>query len=790
MLAHIEKNGEIIREQSIADHTKGVMDYAFTEGKKINIGNIARFTALFHDMGKAKKEFEEYLKSQLEETGKQARGSVNHSSAGAKYIYSNFTKDKTSKVRFLELVAYAVTAHHGLFDISEQEGKANHFIRRMQEMDGYQESVDNFTKEVLSNYDVERLYEQAFEEYRVLCEKIKCIKKTEKEDVYFYFGCIERMLLSILMDADWSDTAAFASGTEHASVQKFTHLDLVRENYQSYMEELQKKFEQRESSEKEKRIMQLRNTIQKECIAFGKNPAGIYCLPIPTGGGKTLSGLGYALEFWKEHPDTERMIYLSPYISITEQNAQVIKEALGEKELVLEHHSNVINESEQEDKPSAFIDWNAPFICSTMVQFLNTLFSAKKQSIVRFHKLKNAVIVIDEVQSLPLKTIHTFNMMMNYLKEFCNTTIILCTATQPQLEETPHPILYSSPRNMMKDVSERFEQFERVKVTPLLGEAGRKVYDYDELCGLVLAKMEELDSVLVILNTKYAVQTLYDAVMNQCEDTIEIVYLTTNLCAEHRTRKIESIKRTLKEGGRKVLIISTNLIEAGVDLSVECVIRSIAGLDSIAQAAGRCNRHGEQEKGQVLLVSVEEEKKERMEELMSAIGGTERIIYRFKEQKGNSLLAPEWMNQYYEELYHVNQNKMDFNVKGLGSDNTIYNLLSRGFCMENKETLMNQAFKTAGEHYNVIDQNGVEVIVPYGKGNEYISELEQASELTKIKHILKKVQRYTVSVLQYKARELEEKGVIRLCENVPGIYIANSYHKDLGIVSKHIELIF
>lgn len=785
MLAHIENSSGEVREQSVAEHTYGVMVNARMEGEKLHIGNIVMLAALFHDMGKEKKEFEEYLYSQFQETGKQSRGSVNHSSAGARYIFRNYHKGRTIEKVFTELIAYAIASHHGLFDIIEESG-LNHFSKRIEESETFQECCDNFTKEVLCNYDVDQLFEQAFEEFRFIVKKVKGFDQIHCK---FYYGCFQRLVLSILMDSDWKDTEAFAGGKTVETVPMFEQLEAAISNYQSYMDKLQKQFSQEDSSEKQKQIMKLRNEIQKECVDFGKNMTGIYCLPIPTGGGKTLSGLGYALEFWKAHPETEKIFYISPYISITEQNARVIKEAIGESEWVLEHHSNVINESENETEQQAsiFIKWDKPFICTTMVQFLNTLFSDKKQSIVRFHQLKNAVVIIDEVQSLPIKTVHTFNLMVNFLKEICNTNVVLCTATQPQLGDTKHPILYSTPKNMIQDVSERFEQFERVNIVSHLKDGE---YDYEELRELTLNKLNERTSVLVILNTKYAVQMLYDAVMEHCDNNIEVVYLTTNLCAEHRTRKIKAIKKLLKEGKKKVLIVSTNLIEAGVDLSVECVIRSLAGLDSIAQAAGRCNRNGELKKGQVLIVSVKEEKKERMSELMSAIKATKDVLYRYEKEKGTNLLSPKWMNSYYEMLFAYNASSMDFSIRKLGGTNTIYSLLSSGFPTDSKETCMKQAYKTAGEYYNVIDQNGIDVIVPYGKGKDYISKLEQASELSEIKRILKKVQRYTVTVLQYKAKELEEKGVIRLCENVPGIYIAMSYDEHVGIVSELIELIF
>ena len=318
MIAHIVKNEKEERVQTIIQHTYGVVLIGSEEGKKIGISNIVKLAALFHDMGKEKEEFEEYLYLQMNEMNKQSRGSVNHSSAGARNIFLKYHCEKASKKILTEIITYAISAHHGLFDIVEESG-FHKFSERLKEPDFYKECCENFNKDILCDYDVDQLFEDAYKEFLIIKEKIDALDKANSK---FYYGCLQRLVLSILIDSDWSDTAAFVSDEKSGISPKFEDIQSAWNHYQLYMDKLQNRWGEQSYSNKQKQIMQLRNVIQKECIEFGKNPAGIYCLPIPTGGGKTLSGLGYALKYWKEHPETERIFYISPYISITEQNAR------------------------------------------------------------------------------------------------------------------------------------------------------------------------------------------------------------------------------------------------------------------------------------------------------------------------------------------------------------------------------------------------------------------------------------------------------------------------------------
>ncbi len=458
------------------------------------------------------------------------------------------------------------------------------------------------------------------------------------------------------------------------------------------------------------------------------------------------------------------------------------------------------------------INWEEPFICTTFVQFMNTLFSDKGESIRRMHRLVNAVVIIDEVQSMPVKCIHTFNYMCNFLNAVCNTNIILCTATQPTLAEAKCPICYSKPKYMIENAADWFYKFERVKITT--PEADSR-YSIESLAEEIAGRTVNCRSILVVLNTKSAVRSLYDRLKAR---GIPAEYLTTNLCAEHRSDKIKNIKEILEKKQETIVVVSTNLIEAGVDISFEYVYRSMAGLDSVAQAAGRCNRNGELESGMyrsmagldsvaqaagrcnrngelesgmVNLIDLEGENAGNMTELQQSIRATESVIWQYKDSATQgSLLMPEWMDIFYRNVYFNASDKMNFPVKGL--DRSILELLSRGFRPKEKKNLMNQAYKTAGQQYRVIDDDSFGVIVPYKKGAKIIEAIQNAVDPAGLKAYIRQAQRYTVNVRGNRLKQFE--GLIQpVSDRTPDLYMVASpgaYQMEYGITPEWETLIF
>lgn len=812
MIAHISDDGQF-RTESVAEHTRRTAVLCAEKGKRCDLSQVMALCGIYHDLGKSKQVFNDYIRAD-EQTKKQLKGTIAHASTGAKYFYEQH-QDCSGSTRFMvDMIAYAVAAHHGLFDCVDAE-HIDRFSNKLDVVADYEEACSNAQRDYLRNYDLDRIFADASGEFQQVWNRIKQIfnslkplllsrqdkNNEEKYEMlnackYFLLACLQRLLLSILIDSDWEATSEFMNRIDPLS--KPAHIDTIRiferarKHFERYIQEKQRSAAASVRTAREKAILDARIALQKECTQFAKHPAGVYCLPIPTGGGKTLAGIAYALEYCRYHPETERIIYVSPYISITEQNAQVFREAIGNDEWLLEHHSSVVrNEgSESEDYRRSQcqkfeINWEEPFICTTFVQFMNTLFSDQSVSIRRMHRLVNSVVIIDEVQSMPLKCVHTFNYMINFLVGVCNTSVILCTATQPALADTGCPICYSEPKDMIENASGWFRKFERVHITT--PENDQK-YTFETLGDEIAERMEKYTSILVVLNTKSAVRKLYDHLK---ERKVPVEYLTTNLCAEHRSDKIKSIKEILDKKQEPIVVVSTNLIEAGVDISFACVYRSMTGLDSLAQTAGRCNRNGEMECGEIRLIMLEGENTGNMAEQKQKERVAESILFQYKGSDGTeSLLMPEWMDKYYKQMYSYASDKMNFPIEEL--DTNVFELLSLGFGLKEKKHEMNQAYRTAGQVYQVIDDHSFGVIVPYRRGAEIIEALQNTSDIAEIKAYIRQAQRYTVNVRENQLKKFS--GLIQpVSERIPGIYMAaapGAYRLDCGISSEWETLIY
>ena len=797
MIAHISKDKQH-REESVSEHTMKSRFLAELKGERCGISKIMSLCAFLHDTGKNKEKFENYIKAD-EETQKRLRGTIAHASTGAKYLFDKYHSGRDEVKTFSELISYTIAAHHGLFDIKDINDD-NIFAQKMNTIEDYEEACNNARRDYLNDNEVHELFRDAIKEFKIIYDKLTILTdrmtatETEKQLSYekhehlkFYLGCFQRLLLSIMIDSDWESTSDFMSNIDTLSKSMDDDYQNVfkkaEENFISYMrnkrESSEKLISEGKMTEKEREIFKARNELQKQCVNFATKPAGIYRLPLPTGGGKTLSGLAYALEFCKKHPETERIIYVSPYISVTEQNAKVFREAVNMDDRILEHHSSVIRKEDDKDTGMLDINWDEPFICTTFVQFMNALFSDRKQSVRLMHRLINSVVIIDEIQSIPFKCINTFNDMTNFLNTICNTNIVLCTATQPKLEQVSCPILYSRPTDMISDIDMWFEKFRRVSV---ILPQGRK-YTLESLSKEIICQTEQYKSILIVLNTKPAVKKLYNMLKNTGFD---VDYLTTNCCAEHRSNKIEELQKKLKSNDRPVIVISTNLIEAGVDISFECVYRAITGTDSLAQSAGRCNRNGELESGTVYLIELVDENIGRMQELQQRTIATNSTIYSYMENgEDNDILMPEWMEVYYSKLYQMQdvRSEMDFPIKNM--DTNVYRLLSTGFNGNNNETVMKQAYKTAGEEYQVIDTDTIGIIVPYKDGKNIIDNIRNATKFNEIRAQIRLAQRYTVNVNENQFRQLLDI-VHPVSEIFSSIYVLESdkfYDECCGIVS-------
>ena len=456
-----------------------------------------------------------------------------------------------------------------------------------------------------------------------------------------------------------------------------------------------------------------------------------------------------------------RFFYITPFLSVLEQNATAIKKVIGE-DGVLEHHSNVVqNKQENEDKgdekesllPEYLIEsWDSPVVLTSMVQFFQTLFKTKSANIRRFSSLANSVLILDEVQSLPIEVTTLFNLTMNFLNEVMNTTIILCTATQPAYDSAAikHKLFYGGKYGEAADIVELTHEEKAVFSRTELRKFDEN-NQHSNLSDLVDFVLENDESILAIFNTKKTVDKFY--MMLEGLTDRPIYQLSTNMCAQHRLDIIAEIKQHLKKG-IPIICISTQLIEAGVDIDFNRVIRSYAGVDSIVQASGRCNREGKRDKGQVTLVNLtsEEENLSRLKEIKAKKDATEHIIHKISSPIEMSLLNRDFFEYYYAN----NQGSMDY---PLSHGESVYDYLGINSYQDRKDFKgkLKQAFKTAGLKMNLINNDTIGVLVPYGEAIEKLLVLEELCEYDypsvedyqTIKALLKELQPYTVNVRQH-----------------------------------------
>lgn len=593
--------------------------------------------------------------------------------------------------------------------------------------------------------------------------------RSKNKALAFYYGMTERLLTSMLIDADRTDTAQFMSG---AAEKKEVN---TAELWEEMNVNLQNKLSTFTDSG---RIALQRKSISERCYEFAKNEVGCCKLVVPTGGGKTLSSLRFAIEYCRRH-GKKRIIYVAPFLSILEQNSDEIRSVAG-SEAFLEHHSDAAFKMEQNGSGDELQNyelhcerWNSPVIATTMVQFLNTLFSDKTSSVRRMHRLCDSVIIIDEIQSLPIKCVWMFDLAINFLTRVCGAAVVLCSATQPQFEKLKgYPLLIDA-NSITGDITEDLEVFKRTEIINAVTQGGMTFEDAARLCA---DKQKEYASLLAIVNTKAAAKALYQQIKSITD--VETVHLSTNMCPQHRREAIKILRQKLKNN-EPVICVSTQLIEAGVDVSFGCVVRSLAGMDSAAQAAGRCNRHGE--KGRlcpVYLVNLSEEKLGSLSEIQSAQDVSRELLGGVADD--TDMLGVEFMAKYFDKFYGENKDKLGFPVKQPKTD--LVELLSLNsdrstVCGRRQPDMTSQAFKTAGQNFSVIDDFGSGVIAPYNdEAKQLIAQLNEFHTPAQVNALMRKAQQYMVNVNDRKLNELASLGSVFALKS--GVYALDERYYD------------
>jgi CRISPR-associated endonuclease/helicase Cas3 len=695
-----------------------------------------KLAGLWHDLGKYSDDFQLYIRNSSgyeAHLAPTAPKRVNHASAGALHAQEKFPD------RALPL-AYLIAGHHaGLPDWSAADGEANAALENRLREDRQQ----GLLQKAVVNAPESLLHREA--------PSLDAFKNgMESKGLHLWI----RMLFSCLTDADFLDTEAFMNGEKSAQRGGYPGLMALLAQFNVAMEA------KRQSAE-DTPVNRMRSDVLRQCRQKAVEAPGFYTLTVPTGGGKTLSSLAFALEHAKAN-GKRRIVYAIPFTSIIEQTAEVFRGIFGDA--VLEHHCNLDSDRDAPRNRLASENWDAPLIVTTNVQLFESLFAARTSRCRKLHNLVNSVIVLDEAQLLPPELLQPILDAMRLLVEQYGVTFVVCTATQPALQTRRDSFKKTWLRGLdnateiVPDTAALYRQLERVRVT--LPESLNAPGCWDEIAERIAGHK----SVLAIVNTRADCLELHRRMPN------ETVHLSANMCGEHRSVEIAKIKQRL-QAGEPVRVVSTQLIEAGVDVDFPVVFRALAGLDSIAQAAGRCNREGKLEgKGQVFVFVPPKPSPQGL--LRFGEDACKTVLHGLQD----NLLSPDLFKSYFTCFYNkVCKDGLDRH----GIDKLL---------TENAGNCQIQ-FRTAAKQFHLIDDDGsVSVIVPYA--NPCDSSRDSRRPIARLRagelhrDLLRQLQRFTVTVRRGPFGALNNAGDVE--EIVPGLWVLRSetaYHPQLGLLA-------
>lgn len=841
LYAHIDRD-KIEKKQSLYTHLLKTGLEAKKIGKKVDMGNITFLTGLLHDIGKASLDFQDKIT-------KNSNKKVDHSSLGGLFVVKIYksvideildSKDQSildlksvlekDKLTFLDLsdyiniLIYTIMSHHGQYDMVRKNEDMAYVLTSLDRIkkiekasyrfgESLQESldIDDFYKEVEKFYESKEIYIKdifckGFLEYLEIIKKLKdsakeYSKNKEYEALCFYKSLLIRLLVSILKSSDIKDTI---NAYENIIVDE--NLENLRQVEKRFEENINKKYVS--FGEPEGKLNVLRNEISEDILKRSKEDGlGIYKLDLPTGAGKTLLSLRYGIN-QMNYQGKDRFFYVTSFLSVLEQNASEMREILNDDDFILEHHSNVVDdkdEIENDDrddeldvvkKKFLIDDWTSPVVLTTMVQFYNSIFKGKSANLTRFKSLINSVIILDEWQSIPTEFLYMTNLALNFMKIVMKTTLVLSTATQPTNASISldHKLFYGNLDGENEDIIENknydFSAFERVKLK-IYGDIN-KMYGIEDIRDLVLENLDK--SNLIILNTKKLVRKLYDLLENNYEDK-DLYYLTTNLTASDRLKKIGEIKKRLLKGD-KICVVSTQLIEAGVDVDFDLVIRSLSGMDSVVQAMGRCNREGHRHSAFTYLINLD--KNEEKTSMLKGVDERKTACKAALNTSTEDLDIKKLTEEYFEKLYanlkgdqYSDVLKLLAENKRVAGDFQKLNKVKKdlkevaGYLYDEKRQIyfdLFQSFKEAYKGFELIEDNNRSAIVDYEDTAEDLNKLRDLSlklygddylkNLKELKKIVKKLSRHTVAL---------NKKDLDSCDNVLDgkIYILpNTYYNE------------
>lgn len=733
-------------------------------------GDIAYACGLLHDVGKYTPEFQQYLTSALK--GEDVtKGEIKHAWHGA-WVLFNYLSDDNSIAWATDSLANIIASHHtGLSDMLHN---ANRIVPERSKRHGkdLQKSLD-----ILTLPEIQKLLSQI--NWNQITQNLKVLFKKCSDN--FDRHLFVKLIYSCIVDADRCNAAnkEFSATPNWGIAQTLLNKRL----------------------EKFKNVTPLDNirlSISNQCFDKGSRERGIFSLSVPTGGGKTLASLRFAIEHAKRN-NLSRIVYVIPYLSILDQIASEFKNIFKNEsdEWILEHHSNFqiddLNENATYHYQQSTSRWDMPIVLTTMVQFLESIYSNKASDLRKFHNMGNTLFIFDEVQALPVKCIYLYNRAINFLHKYCWSSFVLCTATQPHLDKVEQNIVFSEQPSLVYLKPNEQKVFERTKISDLT----QSPMSYEQIADFIIKQANLGYNTLVILNTKREAKNIYSLLQ---AENIKKTFLSTDMCPAHRLDVLAMIKKYLQTQSQNntppLVCISTQLIEAGVDLSFNCVIRAEAGLDSIIQAAGRCNRNGEsKEKSPVYVIDIENEEKllRNLPEIEVAKRATARVL---REGHYENLLDDQIMDRFYTYYFYERQKEMSYPIN---KTETLFSLLGKNSYAREAYNSAHPdenyrgipcAFQSAAEKFSVIDGTHRGVVVPYVSTDknkplvqDLITQFQEARrqyDWTTASRILRQLQQYTITV--YANRENEISNIAAQIEDSFYLLSADYYDPTIGLI--------
>lgn len=726
-LAHVRQllDGQWI-EHYLDEHLLAVAQLAARFASVFNSQGWAHLSGLWHDLGKFREKFQKYIKSvsgyDAEAHIEGMPGRVDHSTAGAIHAIEKLGLQG-------RILAYLIAGHHaGLPDWNSPESGQSSLFNRIEE--GRKKA---YLQEALLATPPQTILDQT-------CP----VSLPPQGSLALWI----RMLFSCLVDADFLDTEAFMDGRRSESRSGYPSLPELKTAFDQHMAH-------KAAMAKDSAVNRVRADVLRQCREKAVLPSGMFSLTVPTGGGKTLSSMAFALDHAVHH-GKNRVIYVIPYTSILEQIAEIFRRIFG-NENVIEHHSNLDPDREDSRSRLATENWDAPIVITTNVQFFESLFAAKTSRCRKLHNIVNSVVVLDEAQLLPPEFLAPILHVMQDLSHGYKVSFVLSTATQPAFSPRPKFAGLEEVRELMDDPDQLYSDLKRVE-TELPQD-----FNVPRTWESIANELQQHESVLCIVNSRKDCRELHDLMPKGT------IHLSALMCGQHRSQVIADIKQRLKDG-IPTRVISTQLVEAGVDMDFPVVYRALAGLDAVAQAAGRCNREGALPGMGKVVVFVPP--KPAAPGLLRKAQQSGKEIMRLAE---GDPLTRELFESYFRHYYS--------SINSLDREGIIGLLDMYNWAEARKAEF---SFRSAAEKFRMIDEEGqTAVIVRYGESPQLIEVLEAGQNMVPYQRrgLLRKLQRYAVNIREHECQKLLANGDIK--EIYTGGYVQHSdtlYHPQLGLL--------